>query len=112
LRALELSEKLGDVCGEALAYGLLGDAYLGLGRYEEAAAVLLRALPVFRRHSSRRFHAVCLLKLGYTYEAMRSSEAIGYLEESIRLFTEIRQSGKADQARHALDRCRIALAAS
>ncbi|HXL91209.1 MAG TPA: BTAD domain-containing putative transcriptional regulator [Streptosporangiaceae bacterium] len=112
LRALELSEKLGDVSGEALAYGMLGDAYLGLGRYEEAAAVLLRALPIFRSHSSRRFHAVCLLKLGYTYEAMGSTEAISYLEESLRLFTELRLPRKADEARQALDRCRIALPAS
>jgi DNA-binding SARP family transcriptional activator len=112
LRALKLSEKLGDIYDEALAYGMLGDAYRGLGRYQEAATVLLHALPIFRRHSSRRFHAVCLLKLGYTYEAIGSPEAIGYLEESLRLFTEIRQPRKADQARQALDRCRIALAAS
>jgi tetratricopeptide (TPR) repeat protein len=112
LRAIKLSEKLGDIYDEALAYGMLGDAYRGLGRYEEAAAVLQRALPIFRRHSSRRFHAVCLLKLGYTYEAMGSPEAIGYLEESISLFTELRQPRKADEARQALDRCRIALPAS
>jgi tetratricopeptide (TPR) repeat protein len=112
LRALDLSDKLGDIYDEALNYGRLGDAYLGLGRYLEAASVLQHALPIFRHHSSRRFHAVCLLKLGYTYEAMGSPEAIGYLEESLRLFTEIRQAGKANEARQALDRCRIALAAS
>jgi tetratricopeptide (TPR) repeat protein len=112
LRALELSKKLGDSCAEALANGMLGDAYRGLGRNQEAASVLLHALPIFRRYSSRRFHAVCLLKLGYTYEAMSSPEAIAYLEESLRLFTEIRQPRKADEARQALDRCRIALAAS
>jgi tetratricopeptide (TPR) repeat protein len=112
LRALELSEKLGDICGKALAHGLLGDAYQGLGRYEEAAAVLQRALPIFRSHSSRRFHAVCLLKLGYTHEAMGSPEAIGYLEESLRLFTELHLPRKADEARQALDRCRVALPAS
>ena len=111
LRALKLSEKLGDIYDEALCYGMLGDAYLGLGRYQEAATVLLHALPIFRSHRSRRFHAVCLLKLGYTYEAMGSPEAIGYLEESIRLFTDLRLPSKAGQASQALTRCRTALPA-
>ena len=106
LRGIELSSKLGDACGKALAYGLLGDAYQGLGRYQDAATVLLEALPIFRRHSSRKFHAVCLLKLGYAHEAMGSSEAVGYLEESLQIFTELRLPRKADQARQVLDRIR------
>jgi len=112
-RGVAVAQRAGYRLGECgNAYGRLGDAYLGLGRHQEAAAVLLRALPIFRSHSSRRFHAVCLLKLGYTYEAMGSPEAIGYLEESLRLFTELCLPSKANEARQALDRCRIALPAS
>jgi DNA-binding SARP family transcriptional activator/tetratricopeptide (TPR) repeat protein len=104
LRVKKLSRELGDVCSEALAAGMLGDAYRGLGRYSEAADSLLRALPVFQAHS-RRFHALCLLKLGYAYESMGSPEAVGYLEESLQIFTELRLPWKADQARQALERC-------
>jgi DNA-binding SARP family transcriptional activator/tetratricopeptide (TPR) repeat protein len=111
LRVMELSRELGDVCSEALAAGMLGDAYRGLGRYPEAADSLLRALPVFQAHS-RRFHAVCLLKLGYAYESMGSAEAVGYLEESLRIFTELRLPRKADQARQALERCACLVAAN
>lgn len=107
-RALELSRMLGDSCGVALSYGLLGDAYHGLGRYEEAAGSLLKALPTFRDRGIRRFHAVCLLKLGYACEALGSGEAIGYLEESLEIFRQLGLPRKMEQAQHALDRCRAA----
>jgi tetratricopeptide (TPR) repeat protein/DNA-binding XRE family transcriptional regulator len=106
LRAIELSVSLGDVCGEALAHGVLGDAYHGLGRYREAAASLHRALPVFRDRSARHFQAVCLLKLGYAYEAMDSREAVGYLAESLQIFRQLHLQGKVDRAQEALNRCK------
>jgi DNA-binding SARP family transcriptional activator/tetratricopeptide (TPR) repeat protein len=107
-RAMETSRRIVDVCSEALAAGMLADAYLGLGRYQEAADSLLRALPIFQAHAQRRFHGVCLLKLGYAYEAMGSPEAAGYLEESLRIFTELRLPQLTAQASQALDRCGIA----
>jgi DNA-binding SARP family transcriptional activator len=110
MRAMKLSSELGDVCDEALASGMLGDAYRELGRYREAVDHYLRALPVFQAHSSRRFHGLCLLKLGYAYEAMGAPEAIGYLEGSLRIFTELQLPRKADQAREALARCTGAVA--
>jgi tetratricopeptide (TPR) repeat protein len=110
VRATQTSRELGDTYSEALATGVLGDAYQALGRYQEAADSLLRALPVFRAHADRRFHGVCLLKLGYAYEAMGSPEAVGYLEESLRTFTELQMTHKADQARIALARCTATLA--
>jgi tetratricopeptide (TPR) repeat protein len=106
LRGIEMSRKLGDICGESVARGILGDAYHGLGDYQQAATSLLRALPVFRDHSARHFQAVCLLKLGYAYEAMGSPEAIGYLEESLQIFRRLRLPGKADRAQQALNRCK------
>jgi tetratricopeptide (TPR) repeat protein len=112
LRGIELGRRLGDICGEALVFGMLGDAYRGLGRYEDAVSSLRRALPVFRVHSSRRYLAVCLMKLGYAYEAMGSPEAIGYLEESLRIFRQLHLPRKVDQAQQALDRCRAALMAT
>jgi DNA-binding SARP family transcriptional activator/tetratricopeptide (TPR) repeat protein len=105
--AIELSCELGDIASEALMRGILGDAYQGLGRYSDAADSLKRALPALRRDQRQRLHAVCLLKLGYAYEAMGSPEAIGYLEESARIFTELRLPRKADAARLALQRCTV-----
>jgi tetratricopeptide (TPR) repeat protein len=105
LRAMTLSRELGDVPSEALASGMLGDAYRELGRYPEAVEYLLRALPVLQAHSSRRFHAVCLLKLGYAYQAMGSLEAVGFLKESQRIFTELQLPHLVDRVGQALERC-------
>ena len=109
LRRIEISRRLGRSCGEALALGVLGDAYAGLGRYQEAADSLLRALPIFRDHGVARLHGLCLLKLGRVYEAVgRFPEAIGYLEESQVIFQQLRVPRKAELASAALDRCRAA----
>jgi len=106
LRALEISRSLGDVCSEALASGMLGDAYYGLGRYQDAVSSLLRALSVFRDQSSRHFHATCLLKLGYAYEALGSADAVGCVEEALRIFGQLGLAHKVDTAQRALDRLR------
>jgi len=105
-RGIELSRSLHDSCQEALLLGLLGDAYRGLGMDHEAASSLHRALAVFREHPSSRFHAVCLLKLGYAYCALGSPRAIGFLEESLRMFRQLRLPRMAEQAQQALDGCR------
>jgi DNA-binding SARP family transcriptional activator/tetratricopeptide (TPR) repeat protein len=105
MRCFELSRALGRSCAEALTLGVLSDAYYGLGRYQEAVDSLLQALPVFRDHSSGRFHAVCLLKLGYAYSAMGSPKAAGYLQESLQKFQHLRLPRKAEQAQKALDLC-------
>jgi len=99
---------VGDAFGEALFHATLGDAYRGMNKFKDAEISLLRALPVLRDLPSRRFHAVCLLKLGYTYEAMGSDKAIGHLEESVRVFSKLRLPRKAEQAQQVLDRCRLA----
>jgi DNA-binding SARP family transcriptional activator len=111
LRMTELSWELGDVRGEAHAYGLLGDVYHKQGKYDLAVESLLRALPVFRDHRSHRHHTLCLVKLGYAYEQLADyPQAIGYLEESVTKFRELRLSSKAQEAQQALDRCRAAAA--
>jgi hypothetical protein len=63
--------------------GLSGDAYYGLGRYRESAESLRSALPIFRDHFMRRHHGLCLLKMGYAYEALGDHHAaIRHLRES------------------------------
>ena len=109
LRRIELSRELGSPCSEALALGVLGDAYYGLGRYQEAADTWLQALPVFRDHGRSRYHALCLAKLGHEYEAMgRYPEAIRYLEQSVPVFRRMRLQHKIEHALAAIDRCRAA----
>jgi tetratricopeptide (TPR) repeat protein len=108
-RAIDLSRALKDTCAEGVAHGFLGDAQYGLGLYQEAARKLHQALPVFRDHSARHYQAICLLKLGYIYEAMGSPEATQYLEESLQIFRQLRMPGKAQRAQQALNRCKSSI---
>jgi DNA-binding SARP family transcriptional activator/tetratricopeptide (TPR) repeat protein len=111
MRKIELSRELGDVRGEAHAYGVLGDVYHGQGKYDLTVESLLRALPVFRDHRAHRHYALCLVKIGFAYEQMAAyPQAIGYLEQSVAKFQDLRLVSKAEQAQQALDRCRAAIA--
>ena len=86
--------------------GLSGDAYYGLGRYLESAESLRRALPVYRDHFMRRHHGLCLLKMGYAYQAMGDHEAaIGSLQESLDIFGPLQLSHYAMRARETLMIC-------
>jgi tetratricopeptide (TPR) repeat protein len=68
--------------------------------------VLLRALPRFRNHSRRRHYALCLLKLGYAYQAMsRYDEASRYLEQSLPIFRELRLPRYIERVLACLDEC-------
>lgn len=103
LKLVDSNRRSGMVRGEGLALGLLGDACHGLGRYEEAARALQEALPIFRDHSNRRHHALCLLKLGYAYKCLSLDQrAAGYLWESLRLFGELRLPQYERRAHDAL----------
>jgi tetratricopeptide (TPR) repeat protein len=90
LRQQELCHKIGDVRMKGLSLGVRGDAYHGLGRYEDAVTAFLQALSIFRNHSIRRHHAICLVKLGYAYQAMGSHQlAVQYLEESLPMLRQL-----------------------
>jgi len=103
LQRFELCQKLGDLRGQALSMGVLGDAYHGLGRYEDAVAAFERALPVFRDHFIRRHHALCLFKLGCAYGAMGdATQAERSLQESLPIFRELRLYAHEDQVRQVL----------
>jgi tetratricopeptide (TPR) repeat protein len=111
-RLLTASRQLGDVRGEGVALGAIGDAYHGLGRYQEAKRALSEALPIFHGHANRRYHALCLLKLGYACEQIgEHGMATEYLEASLRIFRELRLTHYEDRARKALARSRIARSA-
>jgi tetratricopeptide (TPR) repeat protein/DNA-binding XRE family transcriptional regulator len=87
--------------------GLRGDALRGLGRHNEAAESLLAAVPIFRDHFMRRHHALCLLKLGYTYQAMGDHRAAArHLQDSMDIFGRLNLAYFTDRAREALLACR------
>src|ERR1700676_187024 len=72
------------VLGQAYFLDLLGDAYNGLGRYDEAIAALSEAAEAFRQHDAHCAHAVCLFKIAQSHLAMaRGEQAIRYLEECL-----------------------------
>jgi tetratricopeptide (TPR) repeat protein len=94
---------MGDITGEAQALALLGDAYYGLGRYDDAVAAYVQALPVFRDHFMFRYRALCLYKLGRTYQTLGDqAQAKNCLKECLPLFRELRLPEKEKLALAAL----------
>jgi tetratricopeptide (TPR) repeat protein len=105
-RLRELNRKIGDVRGEALSLGVLGDAYHGLGRYGDAVDAFSEALPVFRDHFIRRHYGLCLLKLGLAQEALGNyREAAQCLTESLPAFRELRLPVHEQRALRILRDC-------
>ena len=97
------------VLGQAYFLDLLGDAYNGLGRYDEAITALSEAAGAFRRHGAQCAHAVCLFKIAQSHLALGRGElAIGYLEECLPIFRELHLPDHERQAARALDDCRAA----
>jgi tetratricopeptide (TPR) repeat protein len=97
------------VLGQAYFLDLLGDAYNGLGRHDEAIAALSEAAGAFRQHGAQRAHAECLFKIAQSHLALGQSEhAIRYLDECLPAFRELRQPAHEEQALRALDACRAA----
>jgi tetratricopeptide (TPR) repeat protein len=97
------------VLGQAYFLDLLGDAYNGLGRYDEAIAALTEAAEAFRQHDAHCAHAVCLFKIAQSHLAMgRGEQAIRYLQECLPIFRELHLPGHEEQAVRALDACRAA----
>jgi tetratricopeptide (TPR) repeat protein len=95
--------------GHAYFLDLLGDAYNGLGRCDEAIAVLSEAAGAFSRHDAQCAHAECLFKIAQSHLAMgRGEVAIGFLEECLPVFRALGLPGHEEQVIRALDACRAA----
>ena len=97
------------VLGQAYFLDLLGDAYNGLGHYDEAIAVLSEAAEAFRRHDAQCAHAECLFKIAQSHLAQGRGElAIGYLEQCLPIFRELHLPDHERQAAGILNDCRAA----
>jgi tetratricopeptide (TPR) repeat protein len=104
---LEVSQGIGISVGQYEWQGLLADAYQGLGRFQDAADTLAKAIPGFRDHFMRRHHALALLKLGYAHQAMgKFTEAIGYLEEALPIFGDLRLTHYEERVEETISNCR------
>jgi tetratricopeptide (TPR) repeat protein len=96
--------------GEAYFLDLLGDAYNGLGRYDEAIVAFSEAAKAFAEHGAQCAHAVCLFKIAQSHLATsHGDEAIGYLEECLPIFRDLQLADHEEQALRALDGCRAAI---
>jgi tetratricopeptide (TPR) repeat protein len=97
------------VLGRAYFLDLLGDAYNGLGRHDEAIAALSEAAGAFAQHGAQHAHAVCLFKIAQSHLALGQGErAIRYLDECLPAFRELQQPDHEEQALRALHACRAA----
>jgi tetratricopeptide (TPR) repeat protein len=95
--------------GQAYFLDLLGDAYNGLGRYDEAIVALSEAAASFAEHGAQCAHAVCLFKIAQSHLAMaHGEEAARYLEECLPIFHDLQLPEHEEQALHTLESCRAA----
>jgi tetratricopeptide (TPR) repeat protein len=98
---------MNQVLGQAYFLDLLGDAYNGLGRYDEAIVALSEAAASFAEHGAQCAHAVCLFKIAQSHLAMgRTGQGIAYLEECLPIFRELQLPEHEAQALGVLDSCR------
>jgi tetratricopeptide (TPR) repeat protein len=101
-----MARSLGVQTAMAEWLGVIGDAHYGLGRYHEAVESLRTALPTYRNHFMHRHHGLCLLKMGYAYQATGDYQAaIGHLSESLGIFGQLRLDHYTERARQALGTC-------
>jgi tetratricopeptide (TPR) repeat protein/transcriptional regulator with XRE-family HTH domain len=102
-RSLAEARRLGSQVAIADWLGIVGDAYRGLARYGEAAESLGEALPMYRDQFMRRHQGLCLLKLGYAYQAMGDCQtAADHLRESLEVFRQLQLDHFAARASEAL----------
>jgi len=97
--------------GQAYFLDLLGDAYNGLGRYDEAIVALSEAAAAFGEHDAQCAHAVCLFKIAQSHLALAHGEqAMRYLEECLPIFRELHLPDHEEQALRAMESCRASTA--
>lgn len=97
--------------GQAYFLDLLGDAYNGLGRYDEAIVALSEAAAAFAGHGAQCAHAVSLYKIAQSHLAMAHGEqATQYLEECLPIFRDLQLPEHEAEALRTLESCRAATA--
>ncbi|HEY6311775.1 MAG TPA: BTAD domain-containing putative transcriptional regulator [Streptosporangiaceae bacterium] len=109
-QALAIRREIGDRIGEAQAANNLSDAYVVLGRTDEALDLLRRALDLSREVGYRFYEGVALNNLAEAYlDLGRPEEAIDCLLQARRTFTEIDLPHGVGYALHNLGRCYLLL---
>ena len=109
-RSVAIRREIGDRLGEAQAANNLSDAYVVLGRTDEALDPLRRALQLNREVGYRYGEGLVLNNLGEAFlELDRPNEAIDYLQQARRVFAEIASPHGVGYALHNLGRAHLAL---
>jgi len=105
---IEVSRRLGlCVTGQAYLLGMLGDSFVGRGRYQEAVEAFSQAMTEFEENGDLRGQALCLLKLGRAHIALgQPAQASEYLHQCFPMFGELGLPAYEDAAVRALDECR------
>jgi len=104
----EVSDRLGlFVTGQAYLLGLLGDSYMGQGRYREAAEAFAQAMVGFTDNGELKGQALCLLKLGQAHIALGEPQrAAEILQQCFPMFSKLGLPAYEDAVLKALDQCR------
>lgn len=93
MQALELSQKLGFLRGQALSVYSIGNAQYRLGNYVSALEFAIKAQHLYEQMGDGKKIAQCLNRIGTIYKNQKQyDEAIKALNESLRLFQSIGDS--------------------
>jgi tetratricopeptide (TPR) repeat protein len=109
-QGIEVSNRLGlFATGQAYLVGLLGDAYMGQGRYREGVKAFAQAMVEFKETGDLRGQALCLLKLGQAHIALGEQQrAAEVLQQCFPMFIELGLPAYEDAVIKALEQCRPA----
>ncbi|HEX4257336.1 MAG TPA: BTAD domain-containing putative transcriptional regulator [Streptosporangiaceae bacterium] len=112
-QAQTISQEIGDQSGEAQAANNLADAYLRLGRPEEALDPLKRALALYVEAEHRYGEGIALNNMGEVYlDLGQLDEAIDSIQAARRIFTEVKTLRGEGYAAHNLGRAYLGLGRS
>jgi DNA-binding SARP family transcriptional activator len=106
-QALAIYSELGDEQGEARAANNVAQAYVDLGRFDDALSAAQRSLTIQRQKNNRYLEGVALGILGRaSRELGLFTDAIGHLEAALAIFRELgQQYGEADSLTDMGDTC-------
>jgi DNA-binding SARP family transcriptional activator len=112
-QAQAISREIGDRSGEAQAANNLADAYLRLGRPEEALEPLKRALTLYVEAGHRYGEGIALNNMGEVYlDLGQLEDAIDSIQAARRIFTEVKTLRGEGYAAHNLGRAYLGLGRS